>query len=233
MSLVPDEASHIVDALQAACSESDPHTWIIPALTSLEQSAGSEAKAMLAELSTKAHSHAQEFGSRVVLGVRPGSSLGAVIRRAHPYLWLMRIEDAEVRQLWSERRGAPLIPPLPGRAERAGERIQLAKPRGTPLPPWAVMSCPIDAGALRVADDSGIDLAGRDRLERALAGPGVVLSGLSPSQMRRLLGPEQAPFLEPGVGRGWWCRRGVFRLVQLPRTDAGSTASIPSDAPTD
>ncbi len=44
VSLVPDEASHIVDALQAACSESDPHTWLIPALTSLEQIAGSEAK---------------------------------------------------------------------------------------------------------------------------------------------------------------------------------------------
>jgi len=233
VSLVPDEASQIVDALHAAGSEADSHTWIIPALTSLEQIAGSEAKAMLAELCAKAHSHAQESDSRVVLGVRPGSLLGPLIRRAHAHVWLMRIEDAEVRQLWSERRHAPLIPPLPGRAERAGERVHIAKPLGTPLPPWEVMPCPIDTGALRVDDDNDFALADRDSLERALAGSGVVLSRLSPSQMRRLLGPEQAPFLEPGAGRGWWCRRGVFRLVQLPSTDDGSTASIPSDVPTD
>ena len=233
MSLVPDEASQIVDALQAAGSQSDAHTWVIPAMTSLEQIAGSEGKAMLSELCAKAHSHNQESGSRVVLGLRPGSPLGAPIRRAHPHLWLMRIEEAEARQLWSERRNAALIPPLPGRAERAGQRLQIAKPCGTPLSPWAVMPCPTDIGALRVDDAHGFDLADRDRLEHALAGSGVVLSGLTPSQMRRLLGPEQAPFLEPGVGRGWWCRRGVFRLVQLPSTEEGSTASIPSELPTD
>jgi hypothetical protein len=176
VSLVPDEASHIVDALQAACSEYDPHTWIIPALTSLEQIAGSEEKAMLSELCAEAHSHALESGSRVVLGVRPGSSLGAVIRRAHPYLWLMRIEDAKVLQLWSERRHAALIPPLPGRAERAGERVHIAKPLGTPLPPWHVMPCPAHTVALRVGDYSCFNLAGRDGLEHALADSGVVMS---------------------------------------------------------
>ena len=188
---------------------------------------------MVSELCARAHSHAQGCGSRVVMGVRPNSTLGAAIRRAHPPVWVMRIEDADGRELWSTRRQARLLPPLPGRAERAGERLQIARSRGTPVPPWEVMAFPRQSPAPVVREEGAVGFADRDRLERAVASTGVVVTGLTPSQMRRLLGPEQAPYLEPGLGRGWWCQRGRFRLVQLPSTEAGSTASIPSDVPTD
>ena len=233
VSWVPDEPCQIVDALQAAGSDRDLRTWIIPSLMSLEQATGAEAKAMVSELCARVHSHAQGCGSRVVVGVRPNSTLGAAIRRAHPPVWVMRIEDADARELWSTRRQARLLPPLPGRAERAGERLQIARSRGTPVPPWEVMAFPRQSPAPVVREEGAVGFADRDRLERAVASTGVVVTGLTPSQMRRLLGPEQAPYLEPGLGRGWWCQRGRFRLVQLPSTEAGSTASIPSDVPTD
>ena len=233
--VVPDEACHIVDALQAACLDTEPVTRIIPSLTSLERVAGADAKAMVADMVARAHSQGSEHGSRLVLGLRPDSVLGASIRRAQPHLWLLRIAVSRTRESWLDHRNTPVAAAIPGRGVRDGDRIQIACPLDTSLPPHSLRVLPADESRPWMPGETGAleGLGDRDRIESCLSGRGVVLTGLTPAAMRRLLGPEQAPPLEAGEGRGWWCRRGSYRLVQLPSTTDGSTASMPSDVPTD
>lgn len=64
--------------------------------------------------------------------------------------------------------------------------------------------------AHRVFTGGGLDAGGVDE---ALGGPGVILWGLSPAQMRQVVGHERAPLVCPPPNQAWWVRTQEVRLI--------------------
>jgi hypothetical protein len=60
--------------------------------------------------------------------------------------------------------------------------------------------------------DAGGVFAGAG-LEAALGGAGVILRGLSPAQMRQVVGHERAPRVSPPDSQAWWVRSHTSRLI--------------------
>ncbi|AVG24361.1 FtsK-like ATPase domain-containing protein [Pontimonas salivibrio] len=66
------------------------------------------------------------------------------------------------------------------------------------------------APAHRVFAGGGLESGG---LDAALGGPGVIMWGLSPAQMRQVVGHERAPLVSPPDSQAWWVRAQGVRLI--------------------
>ena len=241
----PADPVGVLDALYAAQGEDFRGTLVIGSVTPLERVVSADARVSVTALLGQVHRTGQEVGSRVILGCRPDSPLARGIARLGVSCLVLAIAQSEAREMWRGERAAATPTPRPGRGVFRAQPVQMARPVGrdcplvSPLPgidqlPGTPLLVSDDGGRYDGTETWSVDqaLTHRDRVERAEAGDGVVLCELLPGQMRRLLGPEQAPVLAPGEGYGWWCRAGQTRRIQLPRRVAGSTESIPSDEPT-